>query len=311
MKKTILYLTNVLKQSPYHLNNKRVMRDLESFGERKINRLDREKYFWTSIYGRPREQFISYLTDEKYQESKEDILQMHYIIVKINEILLRELSTEYKKILEPYQEKKIIFNSTSDVQYKILEKQGIPQLVEEDLNNNFVYKSLKGFMRKGYQRDRCQFAKLVNSLHARVRKYGLDSLKDYNDFSFCLKKSEFAKEVLLLIHYKDMILNLDQILYQAMVSDVLLAIKQDDIIKQKLHMYDRKGEWIDVVTRIVAGEHINHEGEIILFEHEEQEKMVLCEVLFHYQKQFHEEYIEEFKIRVIDDEFFSAPFFLR
>lgn len=29
-----------------------------------------------------------------------------------------------------------------------------------------------------------------------VRKYGLDSLKDYNDFSFCMKKSEFAKEVL-------------------------------------------------------------------------------------------------------------------
>ena len=47
----------------------------------------------------------------------------------------------------------------------------------------------------------------------------------------------------------------------------------------------------------------NHEGEIILFEHEEQERMVLCEVLFHHQKQFHEEYIEEFKIRVIDDEF--------
>lgn len=116
------------------------------------------------------------MTDEKYQESKEDILQMHYIIVKINEILLRELSTEYKKILEPYQEKKIIFNSTSDVQYKILEKQGIPQLVEEDLNNNFVYKSLKGFMRKGYQRDRCQFAKLVNSLRARVRKCKRSSL---------------------------------------------------------------------------------------------------------------------------------------
>ena len=48
---------------------------------------------------------------------------------------------------------------------------------------------------------------------------------------------------------------------------------------------------------------LNHEGEIILFEHEEQERMVLCEVLFHHQKQFHEEYIEEFKIRVIDDEF--------
>ena len=84
MKKTILYLTNVLKQSPYHLNNKKVMRDLESFGERKINRLDREKYFWTSIYGRPREQFISYLTDEKYQKSKENILQMHYILSLIH-----------------------------------------------------------------------------------------------------------------------------------------------------------------------------------------------------------------------------------
>ena len=56
---------------------------------------------------------------------------------------------------------------------------------------------------------------------------------------------------------------------------------------------------------------LNHEGEIILFEHKEQERMVLCEVLFHHQKRFHEEYIEEFKIRVIDDEFFSVPFFLR
>lgn len=309
MKKFIYCLTDILKESKFHENNKRIMRTLHQWGERRINRLDTEKYYWTAIYGWEREQFVPYLTHEKYRQNKSEILQMHYVIEQINEILLTGLNDEYRCVLKPYQGRNIIFEQDSDIQYKELEEKEISKKLLDCLNNNPVYTKVKSLQGMVIKRNKDKFIQIVYSLYQRLKRYGYETLKDYNAFSFSIEQSDFSQEVISLLHYKAMIENIDQILFQAFVSDVLLTIKQDDVIKRGVHQWDRKGEWINVITRVIAGECMNHNGEIVLYENEKG-KMLLGEVLVHMQKKCYEEYIEEFKMRIIDDDFWDNPFFL-